>query len=1048
MKRCLTVTFSVLLLLMATLYSVSFAESLVAYFPFDGDVKDASGNSNHGEIVGTHSYVEGKFGKAIELNNGVYVEIEASDSLHGDFFKAAPFTISAWIYPKASTYYGHLWRSLPVSAGHNTLFIIEDEGIISWRGFVGGQWSWGDLCETDPGLFEADTWVHVAVTNDGDKFRIYVNGEKAAETNFQETDGGNTTYRIGSEWTHAETFAGLIDDYAVFSKALNAVDINLIMNQGVKPPIPPIPPPPNATFVVGEKMLWIDSKTSSIRYANLDGSKIADLISGDEEYRTDIAVDVQGRQMYWTSQGPGNTGKIRRRGFDSGATVTLVSNADFPSGRIFHPKRIALDVEDGKMYWTDVQTPSIWRATLDGNGIIRGSIKQLDFWRDGRYVKATDIAVDVQGRKMYWVDSDNSIYRADLDGNKSEKIVPGALTVDFPSGIALDMDNGKMYWAASNTDDRSIFQVDINSNNIQEVFTVNGGKPHDIALDVQGDKMYWTDGARDSIWRADLQGNNFEEYPSIGMGEPSQIALLVPEVGGLHPPIIFPASMPPGPKVRVIWYYAANDQLRGPEDWISRGFGDDYMTPDNASDYLGHVEVFFNEQLNLNSPVNFFERTKSNIIVTKIQSNEFFVDDRDLSNYNSTVHFKQTDFSDSGDFLKRVWRDITTNFSQNVTSYNTSNDIYLVLLQSNHGYLGNGSDTRSVGRVDHIGGRVAIVAVGPFKGDGSGIFSVDYSAEAIKVNIAHELGHNFGLFHDFSADGLIMSYKPEKTGIFQNARLDANQFSSRSKNWLEVHPAFNSVSGVNLDVPIKINVTDASASSGTPLTLNPLGPVRPAPASIRWNELQVSANSVDEYQIRLNIEDVDGLHHVELVAPPLKNAKGCQECSSDNISLVKHYQRPTNTLEFNITEWVKENQDLKESSLRTYIATIDKAGNILYFALEIDHSSAAPAPFAEKQLPKETALLASYPNPFNPETWIPYQLAKPAEVSLTIYDLQGRVVRTLALGHQRAGLYHVRSRAAYWDGRNAVGEKVASGVYFYTLRAGDFTATRKLVISK
>ncbi len=100
------------------------------------------------------------------------------------------------------------------------------------------------------------------------------------------------------------------------------------------------------------------------------------------------------------------------------------------------------------------------------------------------------------------------------------------------------------------------------------------------------------------------------------------------------------------------------------------------------------------------------------------------------------------------------------------------------------------------------------------------------------------------------------------------------------------------------------------------------------------------------------------------------------------------------------------------------------------------------------QIPEETSLLPNYPNPFNPETWIPYQLAQSADVSLTIYDIQGRVVRDLDLGHQRAGMYHSRSRAAYWDGRNAVGEPVATGVYFYTLTAGDFTATRKLLIRK
>ena len=98
--------------------------------------------------------------------------------------------------------------------------------------------------------------------------------------------------------------------------------------------------------------------------------------------------------------------------------------------------------------------------------------------------------------------------------------------------------------------------------------------------------------------------------------------------------------------------------------------------------------------------------------------------------------------------------------------------------------------------------------------------------------------------------------------------------------------------------------------------------------------------------------------------------------------------------------------------------------------------------------PETTALLANYPNPFNPETWIPYQLSKPADVTVTIYASEGSVVRTLALGHQDAGLYKNRTQAAYWDGRNAFGETVASGVYFYTLTADEFTATRKMLILK
>ena len=113
---------------------------------------------------------------------------------------------------------------------------------------------------------------------------------------------------------------------------------------------------------------------------------------------------------------------------------------------------------------------------------------------------------------------------------------------------------------------------------------------------------------------------------------------------------------------------------------------------------------------------------------------------------------------------------------------------------------------------------------------------------------------------------------------------------------------------------------------------------------------------------------------------------------------------------------------------------------------------------AAYEIPTETQLLANYPNPFNPETWIPYRLAEDAVVTLTIYDQTGRVVRTLEVGHRVAAVYESRSKAVYWDGRNQVGEQVASGVYFYHLSAGrsglsvphrsDYSATRKMLILK
>ena len=98
--------------------------------------------------------------------------------------------------------------------------------------------------------------------------------------------------------------------------------------------------------------------------------------------------------------------------------------------------------------------------------------------------------------------------------------------------------------------------------------------------------------------------------------------------------------------------------------------------------------------------------------------------------------------------------------------------------------------------------------------------------------------------------------------------------------------------------------------------------------------------------------------------------------------------------------------------------------------------------------PNLTQLLQNFPNPFNPETWIPYQLSEDSLVSISIYDTAGKLIRTLSLGYQSTGFYNSRGRAAYWDGRNEIGESVASGVYFYQFQAGDYTELRRMVILK
>jgi hypothetical protein len=98
--------------------------------------------------------------------------------------------------------------------------------------------------------------------------------------------------------------------------------------------------------------------------------------------------------------------------------------------------------------------------------------------------------------------------------------------------------------------------------------------------------------------------------------------------------------------------------------------------------------------------------------------------------------------------------------------------------------------------------------------------------------------------------------------------------------------------------------------------------------------------------------------------------------------------------------------------------------------------------------PERNVLLQNYPNPFNPETWIPFHLAQNADVSVRIYDASGKLIRALSFGHREAGFYVEKGKAVYWDGKSDAGEEVASGVYFYNIKAGDFSATKKLIVRK
>ena len=139
---------------------------------------------------------------------------------------------------------------------------------------------------------------------------------------------------------------------------------------------------------------------------------------------------------------------------------------------------------------------------------------------------------------------------------------------------------------------------------------------------------------------------------------------------------------------------------------------------------------------------------------------------------------------------------------------------------------------------------------------------------------------------------------------------------------------------------------------------------------------------------------------------------------------------------------------LTQSHQRTVQNLLNVVREINDDSLEYKHRIAMLEQLLIMKIPRRTMLLANYPNPFNPETWIPYQLAHDSDVNIKIYNSAGMLIRQFDIGYQRAGDYTSQNLAVHWDGRSDIGERVASGVYFYTFFSKDYTATRRMVILK
>ena len=255
---------------------------------------------------------------------------------------------------------------------------------------------------------------------------------------------------------------------------------------------------------------WTDSHTHTIQRASLDGSNIETLVALEdiEGFRYGgpfgLALDVDGGKMYWTE----GHWRIRRANLDGSNIEFLIITGDRPSD-------LTLDVAGGKMYWTDDRGDIGWGGTIR-RANLDGSNRETLLITEG---EASNLVLDVAGGKMYWTDWVNrTTQRANLDGSNIETLITGLKLRD----LALDVAGGKMYWTDEDgpywySTGESIRRANLDGSNI-EILITGLGRPFGLALDVAGSKMYWTDDRYEdysirspkNIQCANLDGSNID----------------------------------------------------------------------------------------------------------------------------------------------------------------------------------------------------------------------------------------------------------------------------------------------------------------------------------------------------------------------------------------------------------------------------------------------------------------------------------------------------------------------------------------------------------
>ncbi|MDE0552907.1 MAG: DUF5050 domain-containing protein [Candidatus Poribacteria bacterium] len=768
-----------------------------------------------------------------------------------------------------------------------------------------------------------------------------------------------------------------------------------------------LPPAPTVLIDVSERppMFWVNARTGTLH--RLTGNRVEQIFPTVQN-ATSIFVDTANGKIYWTEKISNTHGKIQRANMDG-------SNIEVVKRLTSIVKSMAIDTTKGKIYVTNTWG-KIQRLNLDGSNFQPNFI--------GSSNSPDNITVDTENSKIYWSEGAN-LKRANLNGSNPQNIAKGSGTL---TGIAIA--GGKVYWTEMldvtiNVNSGKIRRANPNGSNVERLVTINTSVPLGITVDFAARKLYWTN-SNGKVQRADLNGSNVEAVIT-GLGTPEGFSI------GTLPELIYTPTGTAVGSPAIYWADKHASTIRRVN-----------INNLNVEDIITNVP---------NSSAIALDLTRGQIYWTETDTGKIRRANLNGSNVQDIITGLGGPLSIALDLVRgkiywtdQSWNRFTgaimaskvqranlngSNVQDIVTGLGTAEGI---ALDTSMGKVyWTDAEVGTIQRANLNGSNVEDLVNGTRKPSdialdtaGGKMYWADY--EGKQISRANLNGSN--------VEPLVTGLAGPSNIVLDTARRKV-YWTDQVWNPVTGSITKSSIQRANLDGSnVQEIFTGSGEAAGIALGTSQTFAGTSATRSVSDINADGKVNNTDLMLVAAALGQNPPVNpRVDVNGDGTVNA-------ADLIVVISDLDDAVNPA---------------APEIGSKLTAVDRAliqAEIRNLELEDDGSLKYQQVLAFLQgllgsaIPQETRLLANYPNPFNPETWIPYQLASGTDVQILIYDAKGTLIRQLVLGYQPEGYYTERNSAAYWDGRNALGERVASGIYFYQLRTNESSALRKMLIRK